>query len=69
MKFKTKVKDSAGKTPVWNETFEINVNYIGDDITFWVMDEDVTSDDLVGQTTFKLSALTAGSGIDEWFQL
>jgi len=36
--FKTKVKQNAGKHPVWNENFDIDIQYIGDDITFSVMD-------------------------------
>ena len=32
-KFRTTTKDGAGKTPVWNETFNIDVKYVGDDMT------------------------------------
>ena len=46
--YKTKVKDGAGKKPVWNETFEVKVHYIGDDFTVKVMDSDVGSDDAIG---------------------
>jgi len=33
------------------------------------MDEDVTASDLVGETTFKISSLCVGNGIDEWFPI
>ena len=46
-KFRTKTHQSAGKTPRWSEGFEIDVKYIGDDMTLKVMDEDVGSDDTV----------------------
>ena len=52
--FKTAVKQNAGKTPVWNETFDVQVNHIGDDsddgddFTITVQDEDVTSNDVIG---------------------
>jgi len=38
----------AGKTPKWNQTFDIDVKYIGDDLTLTILDEDVTSSDKVG---------------------
>ena len=47
----------------------MDVKYIGDDMTMKVMDEDVTSSDLVGESTFKLSSLCIGTGIDEWFPI
>lgn len=31
--FKTAVKNGAGKTPTWNETFQVDVKYVGDDLT------------------------------------
>ena len=46
-KARTKTKNSAGKTPVWNETFNVDVKYIGDDLNIVVYDEDLTSSDLV----------------------
>ena len=36
--FRTKVLNNAGKLPKWNESFEINVKYIGDDMVVQVMD-------------------------------
>ena len=65
--FKTNVKDGAGKQPVWNQTFNVDVKYVGDDMTIEVFDEDVGSDDKIGEATVKLSALCVNNGIDEWF--
>ena len=65
--FRTNVKNGAGKTPVWNQTFNIDVKYIGDDLHLEVYDEDVGADDKIGEASFKLSALCANNGIDEWF--
>ena len=65
--FKTAVKNGAGKTPVWNQTFNIDVKYIGDDLTIQVFDEDPGSDDKVGESTVKLSAFCVNHGIDDWF--
>ena len=37
----------AGKTPRWDQAFDIDVKYLGDDVNVKVFDEDVTSSDLV----------------------
>ena len=68
-KFRTKVLQGAGKTPRWNEWFDVDVKYIGDDIHIKVLDEDVTDSDTIGFTTLKISALTANGGLDEWFPI
>ena len=68
-KFRTRTMDGAGKTPKWNQAFDIDVRYIGDDMTIKVMDEDVTSSDTIGTATIKCSALCAGTGIDDWFPI
>ena len=67
--YKTKVLNGAGKTPKWNEIWDIDVKYIGDDLLIDVMDEDVTSSDMIGQASIKLSSLCAGGGMDEWFDI
>ena len=67
--FRTKTKNGAGKTPVWNETFTVDVKYIGDDLTMQVYDEDPGADDIVGQACIKLSAFCTPGGIDEWYQI
>ncbi len=30
--FKTKVLQGAGRSPVWDETFDLDIKYVGDDI-------------------------------------
>ena len=59
----------AGKTPKWDQIFDIDVKYIGDDMTLTVLDEDVTDSDKVGSTNIKLSALCVNGGLDEWFPI
>ena len=46
-KFKTRTLNGAGKTPKWDQVFDIDVKYIGDDLFFKVFDEDVSASDLV----------------------
>ena len=57
-KFKTATKQGAGKTPMWNQSFDIDVKYVGDDCTLQVFDEDVTSSDLVSLPFICLKSLT-----------
>jgi Ca2+-dependent lipid-binding protein len=64
---RTKTITNAGKTPKWNETFSIDVKYIGDDFTITVKDEDIGSDDIVGIGQGKISAMCVPGGIDEWY--
>ena len=59
----------AGKTPNWSQIFDIDVKYIGDDMTLTVYDEDPGKDDKVGTTTIKLSSLCINGGLDEWFAI
>ena len=66
---KTCTLQGAGKTPVWNQTFNIDVKYIGDDLNVTVYDEDITTSDTVGSAQIKLSALCVNGGLDEWFGL
>jgi Ca2+-dependent lipid-binding protein len=68
-KFKTAVKQNAGKTPVWNQTYDIDVKYIGDDMTVKVFDEDVTDNDAIGAVMLKASSLCIPGGMDEWFTI
>ena len=70
-KFKTNTINGGGKTPKWaNQTFTLDVKYIGDDVTLSVWDEDPGADDQVGSALIKISAMTGnGTGIDEWFPI
>ena len=67
--FKTKVKEEAGKEPKWNECFDIDVKYIGDDLTVKVMDDDIGKDDTVGEAKIKLSSFCVNGGLDEWYEI
>jgi Ca2+-dependent lipid-binding protein len=48
-KVKTKVADNQGKTPSWNEKFNIPLG-VENKIFLEVYDKDLTKDDLVGTT-------------------
>ncbi len=48
MEFKTKTIGNGGKRPQWNETFEIDVFSLSDDIKISIIDENLFKNDLVG---------------------
>lgn len=49
-KFKTKVNDSGGVTPKWNEIFKIPVYSIDDILKMTCKDQDLIIDDIIGET-------------------
>ena len=66
-KCRTATHDEGGKEPIWNETLELDVKYIGDDIKVWVMDENITADGCIGEASIKLSSLCVNGGLDDWW--
>ena len=48
---------------------DIDVKYVGDDMTVQVFDEDVVGSERIGETVIKLASLCIGSGLDEWFAI
>ncbi len=54
-KFKTKIMNSAGKEPVWNDSFDINLKSMGDELQFYVKDNDVVGATEIGSTLMKAS--------------
>lgn len=66
---RTKTLDNAGKVPKWNETFEVRVENIEEDtMQIECLDQDITSSDLVGSTSIKLSLLKQ-SPCDHWVDI
>lgn len=57
--FKTPVIKRGGKTPEWEGcTFDIDVKYLGDELEFFVLDDDKGRDEKIGDGETKLSAFT-----------
>ena len=68
-RFKTKVCSDGGKEPQFNETFEYDVKYIGDDFTMRIKNKNMMmNDDLLGEAIIKVSSLCI-PGIDDWWQV
>jgi hypothetical protein len=51
------------------EVVTFDIKYIGDDIRLSVWDDDPGKDDLIGSADIKVSAMTIGAGLDEWYHL
>ena len=66
---RTRTLDGAGKTPAWNQIFDIEVQSGSDNIKFTVYDEDPCKSDLVGSASMPISRLCIDAGFDEWFPI
>ena len=56
-KYRTKVKEEAGKKPKWNEEFQFKITDISSQFTITVFDEDMTTNDLVGDVVISAKKL------------
>ena len=57
LKLQTKVHENGGKKPVWDQPFNIDPDYLGDEVKFWVLDQDLASQDIIGHCTIKKEEL------------
>ena len=64
---RTKVHMDAGKLPKWNETFQFDIKYTGDDFNIKIFDEDITANEPIAACIAKASAFCIPGGIDDWF--
>ena len=65
-KMRTREIKGGGQNPKWDQTFQITVNDILDEIAICVYDEDIVSKDHVGSTSLKLQDL---ENVDDWFTI
>ena len=69
-KVKTDIKMKAGKNPVFQETWELDVKYLGDELQIGVWDhEPIGKDDHIGSVTIKMAAICVDGLTDNWFDL
>ena len=66
VKIKTKVIDEGGKHPVWNQTLEVPIDSIDENVEVRCYDEDVMMDDFVGSTSFPVRDML---GKKQWYVL
>ena len=68
-KFKSKVSSGGGKFPTWNESFELDIKSVNDEIKLCAKDENIISNDFIGQAFIKVSSLIMNNGVRDWFVL
>lgn len=49
LKLRTQVHENGGKKPVWEKSLNIDPDYLGDEVKFTCMDQDLTKTDLIGE--------------------
>lgn len=68
--YKSETSKDGGKTPKWNEEFELSCNDPSEIIEVKVMEDGgIINDDDIGRCQIKLSQFMYGKGINEWFVL
>lgn len=67
-KQKTKTHNSGGKNPRWEETLRFKITK-EQEMKIAVYDEDMTSDDLVGETTMFLDDIKKKGHHQEWVKI
>ncbi len=69
--WKSPVVHNGGKNPKWHHenTWDIQVHYLGDELEFHVWDDEIGRDESIGKGATKLSALAVHGGFDEWFEI
>lgn len=65
-KFRTTVLQDAGKTPKWNQKIEIP-GKLSDSLKLTVYDEDIMTNDLVGEITQTIEQLQQHGDKPRWF--
>ena len=66
---RTETIEDGGKTPAWNETFDLTINSIQDNLTLRVMDENVNANTEIGTCSIKTAALCVNGGLEAWWPI
>jgi Ca2+-dependent lipid-binding protein len=66
---KTKCCRNGGKHPVWNETFELNINDANEQLKIQCLDEDWIVNDNIGETVIAIHVLCETRGIKKWIPI
>lgn len=67
--WKTAVKQDSGKTPVWNEEFEIELYDVADTLELIVWEEDTATYDLIGNKKMEITSLLKKDPWDTWIEI
>jgi Ca2+-dependent lipid-binding protein len=66
---KTRISTYSGLKPEWNETFEIIIDSLQDQLLFQVCEKDWTHEYILGDVTVPVSVLASHSGGIHWVSL
>ena len=67
LRSRTSTKENAHQAPVWNEAFDLEISNISEEVHLRVMDENVTSNKMIGECTIKLACMCVNGGLQsEW---
>ena len=67
---RSKTHSNAGKEPVWNWEVELDVKYIGDDLTIEIKDDNcIVADEKIAGAQIKLASLCVLGGLDDWWNI
>ncbi|CDW88292.1 c2 domain containing protein [Stylonychia lemnae] len=64
-KFRSATQKDAGKHPVWDQLFQMQVINLNDELMIKVYDENLGTDDLIGMAIIKVSQLCQNKGFQE----
>ena len=68
--WKSEVLKNGGKNPKWfQQCFEVDVKYEGDDLEFEIWDSEMIKDDFVGEGREKITSFCINGGSDEWYDI
>ncbi len=67
--YRTKSQKEGGKNPSWNESFDLQIQSMGDEVEISIFDEDILTNDLVASSIFQLATLCKNQGISLWIPL
>lgn len=68
-KYKSRVIDGGGVAPKWNDKFDIEIVSLEDEMKVECFDEDLFANDLIGDTSFKVSMLCSEQHTRKWLPL
>ena len=65
--YTTKVHENAGKAPIWNQTYDLHIDSISDDIFFELKDKEVMGSRVIGRAVIKASSFCINGGVKDYF--
>ena len=68
-KYETQVCLNGGKNPVWNNSFDFELQSVKDDLEIQVKDKNLIGAEMIGGGVMKASSLCINNGVRDWFPI